>query len=211
MMSALQACIHIVFGQYRQACNSLLSITTPELPELELVVSKRHLGSYLLVCALVSQPRHVLYDMLKNSQFAKLQNLAPRSIQDIIQYYLDSNYEKLFATLHEVEKFLGIDYLFGKHIFQQLEEIKDKAYLQYVRPYSRVSLGQVAEELQVPVHELKQKFIYFIRKGKLDAKIDLEQNALEKKSAFDDGRTNTAKAVELLKTLAFEMENSCFQ
>ena len=68
----------------------------------------------------------------------------------------------------------------------------------------------MAEELQVPVHELKQKFIYFIRKGKLDAKIDLEKNALEKKSAFDYGRTNTAKAVELLKTLAFEMENSCF-
>ena len=56
--------------------------------------------------------------MLKNSQFAKLQALAPRSIQDIIQFYLDSNYEKLFKTLHEVEKFLGIDYLFGKQIFQ---------------------------------------------------------------------------------------------
>ena len=54
MMSALQASVNIVFGQYRQACNSLLSITSPELPELELVISKRHIGSYLLICALVS-------------------------------------------------------------------------------------------------------------------------------------------------------------
>ena len=79
-----------------------------------------------------------------------------------------------------------------------------------MRPYSRVSLVQVAEELQVPVHELKYKFIHFIRKGKLDAKIDLEKNALEKKSAFNEGKTNTEKAIELLKGLAFEMENSCF-
>ncbi len=173
-------------------------------------MSKRHIGTYLLVCALISQPRHVLADMLKNSSFAKLQSYAPRGFQDIIQYYLDSNYERLFLTLTEIESFIGIDYLFGKQIFTQLEEIRDKAYLQYVRPYSRVSLTQVASELKVPLPHLQAKFITFIRSGKLDAKIDLDTNSLEKKAAFDEARPNTSKTIRLLRDLAFDLEDSCF-
>lgn len=92
---------------------------------------------------------------------------------------------------------MRIDYLFGKAIFKQLTEIKDKAFLQYVRPYSRVSLIQVAKELQVNEKELLDKFIGFIRSGKLEAKIDLDNNSLEKKGS--DALTNVKKTIRLLK------------
>lgn len=54
MLNALQAVLSIIFGQYRRACHALMGITNPDQPELAQVISRKHMGVYLLVCSLVS-------------------------------------------------------------------------------------------------------------------------------------------------------------
>ena len=125
------------------------------------------MGAYLLFTSLIAQPRHSLSMMIKTSNFTKISSLAPKEFQKIISHYLDSNYSEMFRCINLIEKYFYNDYFIGKELAKQLKDIKEKAYLQYVSPYSRVSLSQISEELYAEPMALKQVFTDFIRKGKL--------------------------------------------
>lgn len=203
-MSASMGLSHLSMGAYLEAANNFIS-TEPGLGgSYKEVISPNDVAVYGGLCALASMDRATLQSrVLENKSFRNYLELEPH-IRRAISFFCSSKFRPCLDILDAYRPDYLLDIHLQQHVPTIYARIRTKAMQQYIIPYSRITLDSLAAifspgqsiidgngeiNLSAPfVAEL----IALIRRGTLDARIDLEKGVLVTRQA--DTRANVQEA-----------------
>jgi len=142
------------------------------------IFSYQDVGTYGALLALVEFDREELKNKcLDNSTFRNFLESVPK-IKDLVNYFYDSKYEKMLETLESVKGDLKYDYLLEQHLPYILREIRNKALVQYVLPYTHIDLNQMAQIFDTSLEKIESEVVSLIQSKKIKARIDSHNKIL---------------------------------
>ncbi|KAJ5157640.1 COP9 signalosome complex subunit 1 [Penicillium canariense] len=188
-MSAALGLAQMHSGSYLDAANSFLSTESSLSDTFNEVITPNDVAVYGGLCALASMDRVQLqHRVLDNSGFRNFLELEPH-IRRAIGFFCNSKFRPCLDILDAYRT----DYLLDLHLQPYVSElyalIRTKAIKQYLVPFSRVTLDSMAAIFAPEVvggeaqptgvsSPFVQELIRLIKKGVLDARIDLEKGVL---------------------------------
>jgi COP9 signalosome complex subunit 1 len=114
---------------------------------------------------------------LDDSTFKNFLDLVP-TVKDLINYYYDSKYEKMLVCLDQLKEELKYDYILSPHLDTILKEIRNKAIIQYVTPYTHVDLNIMAKTFNSEVSDFENEIAKLIQNKKIKGRIDSHNKVL---------------------------------
>jgi len=109
---------------------------------------------------------------LDDSSFKSFLDLVP-NVKDMINYFYDSKYEKMLECLSVLRNELKYDYILSPHLDYILNEIRNKALIQYVSPYTQIDFKIMAKDFNTSVNEIENEVSKLIQKKKLKQELTL--------------------------------------
>ena len=117
-----------------------------------------------------------------------LLELVPK-IRECLSMYCRAEYRGAIDILVELQPLLALDMHLAPHVSQLMQNIREKALVDYLRPYKRVSLSSMADNFSIPVSELITTLATLIGSGKIvGSRINCASQTLEKSKSVP--RTN---------------------
>lgn len=192
-MSAALGLSQLAMGAYEAAATTFIN-TDPSLGDnYKEVISPNDVAVYGGLCALATRDRNDLITIvLENKDFRSYLELEPH-IRRAITSFCTSKFRPLFDILEAYTPDFLLDIHLQKHVNPLLTRIRVKAMQQYIIPYSRVTLANMAQ-IFAPGQSVTtsggrtditspfvSEVISYIKDGVLDARIDMEKGVLATK------------------------------
>lgn len=192
-MMATLGLSQLAMGSYDAAAATFIG-TDPSLGDsYKEVISPNDVAVYGGLCALATLDRNDLVNnVLENKSFRSYLELEPH-VRRAITSFCSSKFRSLFDILEAYTPDFLLDIHLQRHVYQLLTKIRVKAMQQYIIPYSRVTLANMAKIFapgQSVVTSTSRtditspfvaEVISYIKDGVLDARIDMEKGVIATK------------------------------
>jgi len=185
----LEAKFNAAIGLYHLRENNFLAaaraflLVTPEIKDgYKEVISGNDVTNYACLCALSHFGRRDLQQVLETDTFRKLLDLEPAWI-DIIQSYQNSKYADAFKRLDAMKEDFALDYYMAKNSRKLIQKIRDRALIQYFRPFVSVKLNIMAKSFGMDVSEIEKALAELIGDEKIEARIDSANKVMYARNA----------------------------
>eukprot|EP00808_Paulinella_micropora_P020896 g32474.t1 len=158
--------------------------------------------TYGCLAAFASLTRREILKVLEEYRFRQILEFKPEFNQ-ILQYYLQSKYSKMFETLEAMRKDLLLDPFLHKHVPKLFLLIRERAIMQYFRAFTTLKLEPMAKVMGLKVPELQTHLANLIGDGRISARIDSANKVVYARSAD----LRDADYVKALEIGALELRN----
>ena len=187
--------------KFKSAAKHFLSIN-PDIKFTSLITAE-DIATYAVICALATFSRSELRDqVVNNSNFKSMLELAPLAKVLLWDFY-NSKYGPAMKTLHQALPILSLDSFLCSHADTLVREIKTRAILQCVAPYSCVKLQKMAVAFDMTEKDVEAELVDLISNGQIQARIDSQNRTLLARQ--DDNRdVAVASALEASKKFVRE-------
>jgi len=209
----INACAGLYYlreSSYAAAANSFLNVTADIKDKFKDVISAEDVTNYACLCAMGSFSRRDLYRVLERDDFRKMLELRPIWSR-IIQSYLASKYADTFQTLLALQNDFLLDIGMSSHWHRLLERIRERALVQYFKPFLSVKLSTMAKAFAIDIPALELQLAYLIGEGQIDARIDsankvvYARNADQRQATFERASGVGTSYVRNLRSLLMRM------
>jgi len=168
-------------GKFKEAAGQLTSIPNQESISGDTVVSPEDIAQYGTLCGLASLGRNELQRLL-DTQASGFLDLVP-PLRDALQRYCRADYPGCLRILQELYPSLQLDMILAPHLDKLSETIMHKCCIEYLKPYRKVNLAQMATIFSIPVERLIEMLATLIGSGRIpNARIDCLSQTLERLS-----------------------------
>ena len=201
------ALAHLHFDKYTEAAKHFTSLKTEIGNSYTEVVSQQDVAVYGGLCALATFDREQLKKHIvhENVTFRDMLSTVPE-MRDIIEDFWNSRYPQCLSKLNLIKKELLLDIHIGKHVHKLFSLIRQKALIQYTKPFSALSLTTMASAFNCDsVETLEKEIADLITRDKIRARIDSRGEKILRAKEFDK-RTETFERVQ--KTAEKFVENA---
>ena len=106
-------------------------------------------------------------------------NEEVKAMTDLVQAYQANDIASFESLLEKHKKSISEDAFVAEHIQALLDNVRTQVLLKTVRPYSKVKLPHLSEELKIPEKELESLLVNLVLDNVLDAKINQVTGMLE--------------------------------
>ena len=106
-------------------------------------------------------------------------NEEVKAMTDLVQAYQANDITSFESLLEKHKKSISEDAFVAEHIQALLDNVRTQVLLKTVRPYSKVKLPHLSEELNIPEKELESLLVNLVLDDVLDAKINQVTGMLE--------------------------------
>jgi len=138
---------------------------------------------YGVLCGLASLEREQLIRILE-TQSGTLE-LVP-AFRDALQRFCRADYQSCLAVLHQLYPELELDAHLAPHLHDLQQSILHKCLIEYLRPYRKVYLPQMAENFRIPLDRLMDILALLIGNGKIKfARLDCRSQTIEKDPSME--------------------------
>ncbi|KAK1768481.1 26S proteasome subunit RPN7-domain-containing protein [Phialemonium atrogriseum] len=164
-------------GKYHEAALSFLQ-TDPAIPNTSYdeVASPNDVAIYGALLALASMDRKDLQlKVLDNAKFRAFLELEPH-IRRAVTQFVNGRYSACLAILESYRADYLLDVYLQSHVEKIYEEIRSKCIVQYLIPFSCVTLESMNEAFAAPGQSIEMELVDMIRSGTLQARY----NAIDK-------------------------------
>ena len=135
-------------------------------------VSPNDVAIYGGLLALATMDRRNLQtEVLENSSFRSYLEMEPHLRRAITQF-VNGRYSACLAILESYRPEYLLDLYLQKHVPALFSQIRRKCIIQYLIPFSCVTLESMEQAFAVPGESLEDELVTMIRSGVLDARID---------------------------------------
>jgi COP9 signalosome complex subunit 1 len=136
------------------------------------VASANDVAIYGGLLALASMDRGDLQtQVLENTKFRTFLELEPH-IRRAVTQFVNGRYSACLATLESYRPDCLLDIYLQRHIQTIYGEIRSKCIVQYLVPFSCVTLESMNEAFAAPGESIEKELVTMIRSGRLQARID---------------------------------------
>jgi len=109
--------------------------------------------------------------------------------RQIVQNFTQSSYAACFAALDRVKADLLLDMYLAPHVERLIVRIRDRALVQYFRPFVSVKIPAMAAAFKLDVPSLERQLVHLIAENHIQARIDSANKILY--ARHSDQRTAT--------------------
>ncbi|OKO95058.1 COP9 signalosome complex subunit 1 [Penicillium subrubescens] len=188
-MAAAMGLAQLHSGSYLEAANNFLSTDVSLADTFNEIITPNDVAVYGGLCAMASMDRGDLQRrVLENSAFRNFLELEPH-IRRAIAFFCNSKFRPCLDILEAYRTDYLLDLHLQRHVAELYTLIRTKAIKQYLVPFSRVTLTSMATIFAPEViggeaqptsvsSPFVQELIQLVKKGVLDARIDLEKGVL---------------------------------
>ncbi|KAJ5140512.1 COP9 signalosome subunit 1 (CsnA) [Penicillium atrosanguineum] len=188
-MMAAQGLALMHARSYYDAATSFLSTESSLADTFNEVITPNDVAVYGGLCALASMDRNELQRrVLENSSFRNFLELEPH-IRRAIGFFCNSKFRPCLDILESYRVDYLLDVHLQRHVSELYSRIRVKSIEQYLVPFSRVTLDSMATIFAPNVvggeaqptgskSPFVKELIDLIKRGVLDARIDLEKGVL---------------------------------
>ena len=142
------------------------------------ILTPNDIAVYGGLCALASMNRSELQKhVLENSKFRNYLELEPH-IRRAISFFVSSKYSSCLSILESYKADYLLDLHLQRHVPELYSQVRTKSIVQYFIPFSSVTLKALTSAFHTDELQIQNELIDMIRKGLLDACIDLEHQVL---------------------------------
>ena len=181
------ALAHLHFGKYAEAAKHFTSLKTEIGNSYAEVISQQDVAVYGGLCALATFDRVQLKKRVvhENFTFRDMLSTAPE-MRDIVEDFWNSRYPQCLSKLDVIKKELLLDIHVGKHVHKLFSLIRQKALIQYTKPFSALSLTTMASAFNCDsVENLEKEIADLITADKIRARIDSRGEKILRAKEFD--------------------------
>ncbi|KAI8368221.1 26S proteasome subunit RPN7-domain-containing protein [Radiomyces spectabilis] len=179
-------------NKYRLVANALTDITFEAADAFNDVMSPNDIPIYGGLCALASYNRRELHALFqKNPSFKSYLELEPH-IRNMMEAFYDAKYNVCLRLLADYRNDLLLDMYLHPLVDTLIQQIRERAMIQYCLPYSTVDMHQMATAFHINVSQLEKELVTLISHGdKIPARIDTHKKILcakrkeQRTQAFD--------------------------
>jgi COP9 signalosome complex subunit 2 len=107
---------------------------------------------------------------------------------DLVDAYQRDEIHTYESILQNNKKDFSSDPFIAEHIDEVTRNMRMKALLRLIAPYTRFTLAFIAKQLKVPISEVQEILSFLIVDKKVRGKIDLENGTVEVESKTDIDR-----------------------
>lgn len=185
---------HLAEGNYKEAATSFQKVTVPPT-EWRIMMAPEDVSLYTALLALSELSRPQLVSFLQTTS-STLELVPP--LQQALQYFGKADYNACWNLLQEYKTTLDLDYYLHPHLANLLSRIRDRSVVDYVQPYSHVSISTLANGILMtpPGHHAEPQetpeatLARLIGTGRLppDMRLDLRTGSLRRNSGKMDRR-----------------------
>lgn len=159
-------------NRYRSVASALLEVSFDSVSSFNDIMSANDVAIYGGLCALVFFDRRQLQtQVLNNTNFKNFLVLEP-TLLELIECFYTSKYATCFELLEQYRHILKLDMYLEPHLDNLLRLVREKAMIQYCRPYSIIDMTKMAQAFNISVEVLEDDLVALIRKNKISARID---------------------------------------
>jgi len=177
---------------YAAAAERFLEVTTDMDGKYKDVISCKEVAVYGALCVLATYSRSELKNkVLNNSDFKKMLELAP-GWRAIVTNFHQSNYALVFEALEKRKPDLLLDMHLAPHLEKLFSRIRDRALVQYFRPFVSVKIPAMAQAFKMDPGMLERHLVHLIAghsESQIQARIDSANKILY--ARHSDQRTGT--------------------
>lgn len=177
-------------GRFKEAARRLTEIPVEIGTSFANVCAARDVATYGTLCALATFHRQELRSVLSNAQSGAFRAHleAASDLREVLHNFYNSKYTACFSTLDSVRSTLALDIHLGAHIDALYKCIRDRALIQFVKPYVTVDLTKAASSFNATTEEIQDELARLIKDGNIRARIDGNAKALR---IIDEPSTST--------------------
>ena len=162
-------------GKFDRAAQQFISVWVGE----DLGLPPEDIALYGTLCGLASLEREQLQSLLDTPGFL---DLLPK-LQDALQFYCRADHPACLRTLYQLYPMLELDMILAPHLEALFENILHRLCIEYLKPYCKVDLTNMASIFGVPTDRMIAILANLIRIGKIGAsRIDCQAQTLERLS-----------------------------
>ncbi|WIA41006.1 hypothetical protein OEZ86_004647 [Tetradesmus obliquus] len=164
--------------RYKLAARAFVEVS-PELgTSYSDVISSADVALYGGLCALASFDRSELRSqVINNIGFREFMELYPE-VREIVNDFHNSRYATCFAALEALRPAIACDIHLHDHAAALYRQVRTKALVQYVAPFSSVDLAKMAAAFNSSVSSLEKELAGLIVEGQVSARIDSQAKVL---------------------------------
>jgi len=153
--------------------DALMTFTSYELFDFKTFVF------YTAVINIISVDRKTLKEkIIDNSDVLSCINEIPH-LEKFLNTFYDGEYAQFFLELYYIIQRLENDFYLSKHYNYYINEIRIKAYSQFLQSYKTVSMDNMASVFGVSTNFIDRELSNFISQGRINAKIDKVSGIIE--------------------------------
>lgn len=191
---------HFAAGNFELAAKSFTLSSTIE--DLGTFCAPQDVALYASLVGLATLPREELQTILN----APLMELVPK-MKECLGLFCLAEYQEAISILLELQPILALDMLLAPHLTTLIREIRNKAMMEYLKPFKRVSLPVMAATFSIEVSKLIKTLVTLIESGKIvDRRINCACQTLEKESTI----TNLSQTQEKIVALQDRVLNDSY-
>jgi hypothetical protein len=186
-------------GKYKEAAEKFAEVKLPPL-DITALCSPEEVALCSSLLCLATLPRERLVFYLE--QQPTCLELVP-AIQSAMRHYLRAEYNACLDVLPCLE----LDMVLRKHASVLLQDIRNRSYVDYLRPYRKVHLPHMAQMFGQTSDEVKKSLALLIGSGRVaHARIDCRTETLERKK----GDLPSKKTQARIQTLQESVLNNTY-
>jgi COP9 signalosome complex subunit 1 len=173
---------HLRQGSFESAIHSFVkavSVAPKKLQYMNLdLATANEIAVYCGVAALAIFDRQQLKSqVIDDSAFRSILECEPW-LNTAVQHFYQTKYSRTIQALEDKKKELFTEYFIGPHLFQLIKRIRNRAMVQYMKPYKSVNLYTMASAFHVdPVH-FESDIAQLIQDGEINFRIDTTEKIL---------------------------------
>ena len=153
--------------------DALMTFTSYELFDFKTFVF------YTAIINIISVDRKTLKEkIIDNSDVLSCINEIPH-LEKFLNTFYDGEYAQFFLELYYIIQRLKNDFYLSKHYNYYINEIRIKAYSQFLQSYKTVSMDNMASVFGVSTNFIDRELSNFISQGRINAKIDKVSGIIE--------------------------------
>ena len=153
--------------------DALMTFTSYELFDFKTFVF------YTAVINIISVDRKTLKEkIIDNSDVLSCINEIPH-LEKFLNTFYDGEYAQFFLELYYIIQRLKNDFYLSKHYNYYINEIRIKAYSQFLQSYKTVSMDNMASVFGVSTNFIDRELSNFISQGRINAKTDKVSGIIE--------------------------------
>lgn len=165
---------HMATGEFKQAAANFLQADSGIGSRYNYAFSANDIAIYGGLCALASMERHEMQvQVLDNANFRTYLELEPH-IRRAITFFVNGRYAACLAILDVYYADYQLDIYLQKHVADLYYLIRSKSMVQYLLPFSCVTLDSMQAAFGHPGIDLEHELDGMIRSGALNARIDTQ-------------------------------------
>ena len=153
--------------------DALMTFTSYELFDFKTFVF------YTAIINIISVDRKTLKEkIIDSSDVLSCINEIPH-LEKFLNTFYDGEYAQFFLELYYIIQRLKDDFYLSKHYNYYINEIRIKAYSQFLQSYKTVSMDNMASVFGVSTNFIDRELSNFISQGRINAKIDKVSGIIE--------------------------------